>query len=176
MCPADSGGPRAQSRRQAFAARLSEPHTRTIRAAAVGRDRQFSCMRIALSSLAFEPATDRMHGELGSIARDPDADEAGVGGHIVYAIRHDLAEFLVLEVVHVHTPRIAFRTVIGSDILEVADQLLLLRIDGDDWLLSGLRCNDLRVDMFELGISVGMLRAFVRLAIGLAREPEFHQL
>src|SRR5262249_22346673 len=120
-----------------------EPHTRTIRAAAVGRDRQFSCMRIALWSLAFEPATDRMHGELGSIARDPDADEAGVGGHIVYAIRHDLAEFLVLEVVHVHTPRIAFRTVIGSDILEVADQLLLLRIDGDDWLLSGLRCHDL---------------------------------
>src|SRR5262249_56463085 len=97
--------------------RASRPHTRTIRAAAVGRDRQFSCMRIALSSLAFEPATDRMHGELGSIARDPDADEAGVGGHIVYAIRHDLAEFLVLEALPVPTPRIAFRTVMGSDIL-----------------------------------------------------------
>src|SRR5262245_48391575 len=123
MCPADSGGhgSRAQSRRQAFAARLSRA-AHAYHSSRRGRDRQFSCMRIALSSLAFEPATDRMHGELGSIARDPDADEAGVGGHIVYAIRHDLAEFLVLEVVHVHTPRIAFRTVIGSDILEVADQ------------------------------------------------------
>ncbi len=88
----------------------------------------------------------------------------------------DLAELLVLEVVHVHAPWIAFRTIIGSAILEVADQLLLLRIDGDDGLLSCLRGNDLRVDIFELGISVGMFRAFIRLAIGLAREPKLHQL
>jgi hypothetical protein len=39
-----------------------------------------------------------------------------------------------------------------------------------------LRCNDFRVDIFELGISVGMFRAFIRLAIELAREPKFHQL
>jgi hypothetical protein len=30
--------------------------------------------------------------------------------------------------VHLYTPWIAFRTIIGSAILEVADQLLLLRI------------------------------------------------
>jgi hypothetical protein len=131
---------------------------------------------VALSSHAFEPATDRLHGELGRVARDPDADEANVGGHIVHAIRYDLAELLVLEIVHVHAPRIAFRTIIGSAILEVADQLLFLRIDGDDGLLLGLSCNDFRVDIFELGISVGMFRAFICLAIGLAREPELHQL
>ena len=53
---------------------------------------------------------------------------------------------------------------------------LLLRVDGDDGLLLHLRRNDFRVDMLELGVSVGMVRAFIRLAIGLAREPEFHQL
>ena len=55
---------------------LPEPHTCAIRAAAVRRDRQVSCIRIALSSHAFEPATDRLHGELSRVARDPDADEA----------------------------------------------------------------------------------------------------
>src|SRR5215204_1203148 len=89
---------------------------------------------------------------------------------------HDLAERLVLEVMHVHAPWIAFRTIIGSAILEVADQLLLLRIDGDDGLLLGLRGNDFRVDIFELGIAIGVFRALMRLAIGLAREPKLHQL
>ena len=59
---------------------LPEPHSRTIRAAAVRRDCQFSCLRIARSSHAIVPATDRRHGELSRIAGDPDADEAGVGG------------------------------------------------------------------------------------------------
>ena len=155
---------------------LPEPHPRPIRAAAVRHDRQLPRIRIALSSHAFAPATDRLHSELGGVAGDPDADEAGIGGHIVYAIRHHLAELLVLEVVYVHAPRVAFRAIIGSAVLEVADQLLLLRVDGDDGLLLGLRRNDFRVDVFELGIAVGMFRAFIRLAIGLAREPQFHQL
>jgi hypothetical protein len=115
------------------------------------------------------------HGELGGVAGDPDADESSVGGHIVHAIGHDLAELLVLEVVHVHALRIAFGTIIGSAILEVANQFLLLGVDGDDGLLLGLRRNDFRVDVFELGVAVGMSRAFIRLAVRLAREPEFHQ-
>jgi hypothetical protein len=78
------------------------------------------------SSHAFAPAADRLYGELGRVARDPDADEAGVDGHIVDAIGHDLAEFLVLEVMHVHPPWLAFRAIIGSAVLEVADQLLFL--------------------------------------------------
>src|SRR6202030_1966496 len=83
---------------------------------------------------------------------------------------------LVLEIVHVHALWIALGTIIGSAILEVADQLFLLRVDGDDGLLLSLRRNDFRVDVFELGVSIGMFRAFIRLAVGLAREPEFYQL
>jgi len=80
---------------------------------------------IALSSHAIEPAADRRHGKLGGVAGDPDADEAGIGGHIIHPIRHNLAELLVLEVGHVDAPRIAFRTIVGSAVLEVAEQLLL---------------------------------------------------
>jgi hypothetical protein len=35
--------------------------------------------------------------------------------------------------------------------LEVADQFFLLRVNGDDGLLLGLRGNDFCVDVFELG-------------------------
>ena len=70
---------------------------------------------------------------------------SGVGGHIVHAIGHDLAELLVLEVVHVHALRIAFGTIISSAILKLPNQFLLLGIDGDDGLLLGLRRNDFRV-------------------------------
>ena len=38
------------------------------------------------------------------------------------------------------------------------------------WVMGGVETET------TLGISVGMFRAFIRLAIGLAREPEFHQL
>src|SRR5271166_5624671 len=73
---------------------LPQPHPRSVRAATIGRDRQLSRMGIALPSHAFAPAADRLYSELGRVARDPDADEAGVGGHIVDAIGHDLASFL----------------------------------------------------------------------------------
>src|SRR6516164_1284975 len=93
-----------------------------------------------------------------------------------YTPGHHLAELFVREVMHVDAPRIAFRLIVGSTVLEVADQLLLLGIDGDDGLLLGLRRNHYRVHVFELGVAVGMVRAFIRLAIELAREAEFHQL
>jgi hypothetical protein len=58
-------------------------------------------------------ATNGLHGELGRVAGDPDADEAGVGGHIVHAVGDDLAELLILEVVHVHPLRVALGTMIS---------------------------------------------------------------
>ena len=89
---------------------LPEPHPRAVGAAAVRRNRQLSCIRIALLSHALAPATNGLHGKLGRVARDPDADEAGVGGHIVHAIGDDLAELFILEVVHVHALRVALGT------------------------------------------------------------------
>src|SRR5258708_38687395 len=50
---------------------LPEAHPRAIRAAAVRSDRQFPCIGIALSSHAFDPAADRLHGALSGAAGDP---------------------------------------------------------------------------------------------------------
>src|SRR5215467_15368998 len=52
----------------------------------------------------------------------------------------------------------------------------IIGVNGDHRLVLGLRCNDFGVDIFELGVAVRMLRAFIGLAIELAREPELHQL
>ncbi len=57
----------------------------------------------------------------------PTLTKPAFGGHIVHPIGHDLAELLILEVVDVHAPWGAFRTIIGSTILEVADELLRRR-------------------------------------------------
>jgi len=51
--------------------------------------------------------------------------------------------------------RIAFEAIIRPAILEVANQFLLLGVNGDDGLLLGRRCNDFCADVFELGVSVG---------------------
>jgi hypothetical protein len=77
---------------------------------------------------------------------------------------------------HVDAARRAFRTVVRAAVLEVADQLFFLRIDGDDRLTVRLRRNDFCVDVLELRVAVGMFRAFIRLAIELAREAELDQL
>jgi hypothetical protein len=51
-------------------------HARAIRAAAVRHDGHLPRPRIALSSHAFAPTADRLHGELGGVTGDPDADSA----------------------------------------------------------------------------------------------------
>jgi hypothetical protein len=54
-------------------------------------------MKSCCAGHALMAAVDRLHGELGGVARDPDADEASIGGHIVHPIGHDLTDLLVLE-------------------------------------------------------------------------------
>ena len=70
---------------------LPEPHARTVRTAAVRRDRQLARLWIALAPHASEPGADRLDGEFGRIARDADADKAGVGRHVVDAVGHCFA-------------------------------------------------------------------------------------
>src|SRR6476646_378594 len=155
---------------------LPEPHAGPVRAAAVRRDRQLFHARITRVPHALEPGADRCHGELGRVGRDPDTDKAFVGGDIVDAVRHDLAERLVLEVVDPHAMRIALGAIVGTAVLEAADELLLLRVDRDDGLASRLGGNDMSVDVLELRVAIGMARAFVGLAIVLTREAELDEL
>ena len=64
---------------------------------------------------------------------DPDAHEAVVGGKIVYAVRNGLADGVRWKVVHVHQLGLSLWLPLAPCIFEVADQLLLLRINGNNW-------------------------------------------
>jgi hypothetical protein len=71
----------------------------------------------------------------------------------------------VLEVVHIHAPRIAFGAAVRAAILEVADHPLVLDVDVDDRLQLRMCRNDFPIDVFELRVALGMLRTFIGLAI-----------
>ena len=86
---------------------LPWPHARAIGAAAVCCDRQFPGCGISLTPHSIEPPADRLDGEFGRAGGDPNADPALVSHHFVDTIRGNLAEGLVLEIMHLHALRIA---------------------------------------------------------------------
>ncbi len=57
---------------------------------------------------------------------DADTHPAAVVGDVVDTIGYDLAEFLVLEVVDLDTPWLAFGLIIRAAIAIIADQLFFL--------------------------------------------------
>jgi len=73
---------------------------------------------------------------------------------------------------HPHGFGMALGTQLSSTVLEVANKLLLLRVNRDGRLAGGLECVDLPVDIFELSIPVRVVRAFAGLAVRLQAEPQ----
>ena len=76
---------------------------------------------------------------------------------------------------HAHRLRLPHRTVFTTAILEIADQLLLLGVDGDRRLARRQRLLHLIVDIAELRIAVGMVRPLEGLAIGLQAIAQLSQ-
>ena len=89
---------------------------------------------------------------------------------IINSIRHGAAEVLDQEIMHAHLFRIALSAPFAAGVLEIADQFLLLRIDGYGRLVLGHRRLDRVVDDPELPIAVGVVGALTGLAIGLQAE------
>src|SRR5882672_4913051 len=131
-----------------------------VAAAGVGRDEYLTRLGVALRANLIPPCLDRGHREHWRVVVDADADEAVVGGEVVDAVRDCLADRIGRKVVDVHQVGLALGLPLASAVLEVADQLLLLGVDGDDRdapLDAVLR---LRVDVLELRVAVGMLGTF----------------
>jgi hypothetical protein len=106
---------------------------------------------------------------------DAQIDPAGIGGDVVDAVGRDLAQFGDDEIMHPHRFGLALRTELTSCILKVTNKLLLLRVDRDGRLSSDLERIDLRVDVFELRIAVGMACALAGLAVRLQAEAQTAQ-
>src|SRR6202166_355731 len=84
-----------------------------------------------------------------------------------------LAQFLVLEIVGVDLDRPTLRAIVAAAVLGLAEQFLLLRVDRYHRLILRLKRPDFGVDIFELGVAIGMFAAFLGLAVGMAAILQF---
>ena len=73
---------------------------------------------------------------------------------------------------HPHPLGLALGAQFAAAVLEIANQFLLLGVDRDGRLAGRLKAAHLGVDVFELGIAIGVAGPFARLAVGLKREAE----
>jgi len=106
---------------------------------------------------------------------DAEIDPSGVVGDVVDAVRHCLAEFGDSEVVHSNRLGLSLGAQLTTGILEVSDELFLLGVDRDRGFASRLERLHFSVDVLELGVAVGVARAFARLAVGLQAEAQATQ-
>jgi hypothetical protein len=152
-----------------FAFPQSDPGS--VGAAAIGGDHHPVGAGIAATAHLVPPQPDRVDGELGGIMGHPDTDPAGVGGDVVDAVGDRLTQFLVLEVMDVDPPWMSLRAPLRARNLIVADQLLLLGVDGNYRLIGRLEFENACIDMVELGIPVRVATSLISLGITLAAGP-----
>ena len=151
---------------------LPQPDTDAVAATAVRRDEQALCPRIARLAKFVPSPSNALDGEGCGVMIDPHADPAGIGGDVVDAVGHDLAELRDLEVMHPHLLGIALGPQFPTTVLEVANKLLLLGIHGNRRLLLGLERLDAGIDVLKLGIAVRVMASLTRLVVGLQAEAK----
>src|ERR1700761_1673675 len=122
-----------------------------------------------------EPEPNAVDGELPGIMVDSKADVAVVGANVVDPVGDDFAQFLVLEIVGVDLDRPTLRAIVAAAVLVLAEQFLLLRVDRYHRLILRLKRLDFGVDVFKLGVAIGMFAAFLGLAVGMATILQFPQ-
>ncbi len=103
------------------------------------------------------PRFDRFHGEYGRVVIDADAHEAVIGGHVVDAVRDRFADRISRKVVHVDQFGLSRWLPFLAPILEVADEFLLLGVDGDNRNAAPNTVLSCGVDMLELRVAIRML-------------------
>src|SRR6266568_6316523 len=138
------------------------PHVRPVAVAAarVGGDEELSRFGVALRADLGPPRLDRGDGKDRRVVVDADADEAVVGGEVIHAVRNRLADRVGREVVDVDQFGLALRIPLAPRVLEVADQFLLLGVDGDDRHTALDAVLGLGVDVLELRVAIRVLGAF----------------
>src|SRR5258708_618469 len=144
-----------------------EVRTRTVAPTTICGDQEFFGLGICLLSHLTPPAFECCDGEFCSVVIHADADPRLVTCGVVDTVRNHFAQALVDEVVDAHRLRMTLRMPFATSILEIAHQLLLLRVDRNYWLTALHEPLRRRVDMLELRVPVGRLIAFAGLAYDL---------
>ena len=96
-----------------------------------------------------------------------DANPAAVPPQIIDAVGGHLPQLLAREIVDANLFRFSFRPPFLPVILEFAHQFFLLRVHRYHRLTLQQMLPHPLIDVFKLGVAVGMLPAFQRLAVRL---------
>jgi len=116
------------------------------------------------------PAPDTSDGRGCGVAGDPGLDPARVGHDIVDAVGRRLAQRWQRKVVRPDRLGLAFGAQFTVSVFEVADQLVLLGVDGNGRLVRGMERLTLGFDVFELCVAIGVMGALAGLTVGLEAE------
>ena len=143
---------------------------RAIAATTIGRNQQSPRVPVPLLSQPVPPATDRFHGKLGRVVGDPHGNTSLVVIQIRDALRNCLAQFRVRKIRNIDFHGIPFSAVRSAGILEISQDFLLLRINGQCRFTTSLSSLDSLGDVFKLGIPVRVLGSLARLAVRLKAE------
>jgi hypothetical protein len=143
---------------------LLQPRAGAVAAAAVGSDQPFLGLRIHGHPHLEPPGPDGRHRERWRVMVHADADPANIRVQGINPIGDGLAPRGVDEIVDTYLWRLAVGVPLASGVLEVADQLLLLRVDRDNRLTALLEVSHLGGDVLELSIAIWVLSSFTRLA------------
>lgn len=146
---------------------LPEPDAVAVRAASIGGDEEALGVGVGVRADEIPPAPDRLDGKGCGVATVADRHEALVRPEVVDAVGNGLRHLFVGEVVGGDALRFACWFPGLPSVLQVSDDLLFLRVDADHGLAGAQVLHDLCVQMDELGVTVGVLRALVLLGIGL---------
>src|SRR5215471_2601683 len=112
---------------------LPEADAWAIAAAGVRGNHERSRTRIRAATHLLPPPANRIHREAGGVVVNPDAHPAFIATQIVHAVgdRFPVSGVANDKVVHAHPVGLAFAPPRAAAIFEIADQLLLLRVDRD---------------------------------------------
>ncbi len=147
--------------------RLPQAQAISIAATAVTQDQDRRCVgEVELSNL-LPPACQNVHSKLGRIGRFANVHIATIAIEHVNAIGNCPSKRVQLEIVVVHA--LSFQTPALSWVLIVANQLLSLGINADNWPTVAQKELLLRLDILELGVAVWMLSTCLTFDIGFER-------
>jgi hypothetical protein len=96
-----------------------------------------------------------------------DGDPSDIVGDVVDAVGHGARQLWVDEVVNVDKLRRVLGVPLLAIVLIVANEFLLLGVNGYDRLTRAQERRGLRVDVAKLRITIDVLASFPRLGVGL---------
>ena len=144
-----------------------QPYPRAFTAAGVGRDQQLPGLGITSLAHRIPPATDALHCKSRRVMIHSHIYPTAVLPDSVDPLRSHFAPLLDLEIMHAHLFWFSLGPQFPPAILEIPNQLFLLRVYRDHRLSVSQTPLDPSIDVFKLRVAVRMLGALQHLAVGL---------